>query len=232
MAKKPLKPAAPGLLEYVPAEWIPLRDAFVQAIVERDLPRRMSDPDQLPSAAGFLWNDGTETFELFGTEYWKTHGLISMILDPLQAMQISGVRITGIGFAGLRKLHCFVRRKELNKLYPMGSLDPVEGGAPPLRAGVQLAPETEQTTDKGGKHEDWDWFGLAHTLADQRVKAVKNGRNPKEFNNKREVEDWIKDNVRPVEDTGTSWIPPQRRTVMAAIERHDLYKLLGFFEAN
>jgi hypothetical protein len=120
MAKKPKKPAAPFVLS--PAEWAPLQEAYDRvktasgAIAVHDLRRHLRTPGVLPSARRAFVLDGTEvveTCELLDPAFWDSHSP-----RPADATIRVEIVIAGQHIVQLVPGYFFVRRQELDKLYP------------------------------------------------------------------------------------------------------------------
>jgi hypothetical protein len=154
MPKKPKKSPAPLVLS--PAEWMPLQEAYTRAkatssreLAELDLREHMRS-GELPSA--MRGQDGTAV--RLNKKYWDAHILIGEFIVGLSNVMVAENPVDALGRAAPRWVAgwFFVRRKELDKLYP-----PALRSDPSTRSDEPLLP----IGGRRGPKPAHDWKKLA-----------------------------------------------------------------------
>jgi hypothetical protein len=131
--------AARKRLLLAPGQWMPLNETFARAtacvgsrfLAERDLHRDLL-AGRLRSAMRWVGRDGTETCERLPPSFWEGLTLVSMSAPELRGLvQVRGIKLTAQGAC-----YVYVRRREVDRLYPTAARRPDHddaSDAPPLR---------------------------------------------------------------------------------------------------
>jgi hypothetical protein len=151
------KTEQPEPLVLSPREWAPLQEAYTRAkaatgsrdLAERDLHVHMCS-ERLPSATRYL--DGTA--KRLNKEYWDAHSLVGE-WTPLSDIQARENPVDASDAAPrFVSGYFFVRRKELDNLYPVSGSDISTSGDEPLPPiGGQRGPKSEQDWKKHAGRE-------------------------------------------------------------------------------